>query len=941
MRLPPIEAGGAAPAAAPDAPTPPAEAPAEALDDALAAAPPQAQRSTEAKAPPPGPAKSVVGDRTFWEVYGFMGLALVVSFTLGSAILLWLAINGFRCYSYSAGLDAGDKVAKTFALAGYDLSPAVDITDPDEYRKDYIVNSGLETSANMRISDYDYLYSDNYKYTRWKNTYTLDSIEVVIGSVATLALALAYIAQVWEMTVGWRGFLQKSCDVQTSTGASTAKVAPGQPPPVNAYAMASGARGTSGVARASAAAAGRASRFGTINKKIVERFIDADARIGGKDDMIEIGALLLSIALSFSSFWGAWWLIGVGVVIMIVVAVTFVLCKDSNIGATIFFELLETSGQAYQLLVWSGTDVLLYLTMSAMDYQEAQLSFTVVGDGGAAVVVLTWLVTLNLVFSPLLFLYDQAYTINHTLLDLAVETAYGVWAMIVAVQQAQFQQLPAPVLVPSTISGFALMLFPWFIMLIHMPRQIRDGLVALIILDKLEKPSKPKIEPEAAAGRRKTRRTEYRNAVLGMMKQEHFTSPQTRFVGASIMAGGLALACYVTAAAVDPTIVSDTCDDPGFSADKLDGFGTDYWMCQTQAYDWRFSRTQGAVQDDAFSAWREQFGGYDMAECRDEVGGICGVNYQYARRALLDGATDTRNAKAFSITRGCLCLQPTPYTMDVDDQTSLPESLLTRYVGIRELIFDGRGLASLPGKIKNLKTLESLSLIGNELTSLPSSLASLRRLWYLALQGNAIAELPADFGDLDTLHYLFLGYNSLTELPSLAKMTKLRELNLVANGLTSLPEDLGSCTALESLELGLNAFTSMPASVSNLVNLKFLSANRGALSEAFPDVSQLRKLKRLDLLFNDLPTAPDGLEALESLEVLRLEGNKQIDSLPAGLASLPNLYFVGVWNTGLCTTGFSINASKLDAAFAPLIADKTITCCMPESALWSSCLEDN
>ena len=62
---------------------------------------------------------------------------------------------------------------------------------------------------------------------------------------------------------------------------------------------------------------------------------------------------------------------------------------------------------------------------------------------------------LNLVLSPLLFLVSGGHTIHHTLLDMFSETAYGCWAMYVAAEQARFRDLPAPVLVPSTLSGFA------------------------------------------------------------------------------------------------------------------------------------------------------------------------------------------------------------------------------------------------------------------------------------------------------------------------------------------------------------------------------------------------------------------------------------------------------------------------------------------------------
>ena len=45
--------------------------------------------------------------------------------------------------------------------------------------------------------------------------------------------------------------------------------------------------------------------------------------------------------------------------------------------------------------------------------------------------------------------------------------------------------------------GFALMLFPWFVMLLHMPRQIRDGLAARLIVQKREAVTQTTLELRA------------------------------------------------------------------------------------------------------------------------------------------------------------------------------------------------------------------------------------------------------------------------------------------------------------------------------------------------------------------------------------------------------------------------------------------------------------
>lgn len=129
----------------------------------------------------------------------------------------------------------------------------------------------------------------------------------------------------------------------------------------------------------------------------------------------------------------------------------------------------------------------------------------------------------------------------------------------------------------------------------------------------------------------------------------------------------------------------------------------------TQEYDWAFRGAGAAVADDAFHASLaagDAAAVYDAWACAPGRGGMCALTWQKVRRQGLDGV-DARPARAVSPTHGLLCTEPVPYTFDAAAQRALPASLLSRYVGVRELHFAGRGLEALPAAVGRLKTLES------------------------------------------------------------------------------------------------------------------------------------------------------------------------------------------------------------------------------------------
>lgn len=130
----------------------------------------------------PSKYKGLVLERTFWEVFGWPGASLVLSFAVGAATLVWLVVNGFRVYVYSKNLDVDDKIVTSLFSAGYDYSNQNEASE-----RETIVNGVLlddETYGAQRLSGYDFLYTDNYKYTRWKNTCVAQTAHGGLGTPA-------------------------------------------------------------------------------------------------------------------------------------------------------------------------------------------------------------------------------------------------------------------------------------------------------------------------------------------------------------------------------------------------------------------------------------------------------------------------------------------------------------------------------------------------------------------------------------------------------------------------------------------------------------------------------------------------------------------------------------------------------------------------------------
>ena len=245
-------------------------------------------------------------------------------------------------------------------------------------------------------------------------------------------MAALYIWQCWYMTYDWRRFV---CGGSIDAAPVSAKGGP------------------SAAAGRAAADAGGGKAAGTLAKRLADFVGGAERYESLQVVFLEltgiVGMVLLGV-LSFVTRWGGLSddsteglvIFSLGLVVAALLVVLFLKCQTNDVARCVFFEGLEVLVQIYVALRWSGLDPLrLFLyggDVYAPKYQAAlskhEIS-TVVGDGGVAVCGLVWIVTINNVLSPLLFLWSESLTASHVVLDMCCETGYIIWWMYLGAER--------------------------------------------------------------------------------------------------------------------------------------------------------------------------------------------------------------------------------------------------------------------------------------------------------------------------------------------------------------------------------------------------------------------------------------------------------------------------------------------------------------------------
>mmetsp|Transcript_102702 Transcript_102702/g.257476 ORF Transcript_102702/g.257476 Transcript_102702/m.257476 type:complete len:666 (-) Transcript_102702:46-2043(-) len=216
------------------------------------------------------------------------------------------------------------------------------------------------------------------------------------------------------------------------------------------------------------------------------------------------------------------------------------------------------------------------------------------------------------------------------------------------------------------------------------------------------------------------------------------------------------------------------------------------------------------------------------------------------------GVDKSRQKKAIEVSRA---KDGAPY--DAFDQVLLKCSFLTRV----ELKLPPGVLASeafqlyFPGALSD--GLLELILKENQLPTVPPGIQQLQRIRSIDLSHNQIESLP----DTDTwdsisasLELLDLSFNKLTSIAELAPLKKLSQLKVDANQLTSLDGvSWKELKQLVNLSAVSNQLTDIPEAVGeHAASLEYLELSENKLTTVPPNISELKKLKSLNIAGNPI-----------------------------------------------------------------------------------------
>ncbi|XP_042505362.1 disease resistance protein RPV1-like isoform X2 [Macadamia integrifolia] len=230
----------------------------------------------------------------------------------------------------------------------------------------------------------------------------------------------------------------------------------------------------------------------------------------------------------------------------------------------------------------------------------------------------------------------------------------------------------------------------------------------------------------------------------------------------------------------------------------------------------------------------------------------------------------------------------------------LPDSI-SRMSSLKELILDScRSFKKLPESIGDLKSLVKLDLADSQIEELPDSISRMSSLKELILlYCESLKKLGDGVGVLEKLEKLDLtGCTELVKLPrSMGGMRCLDSINLNKMKITKFPDDFSMPPNLVELEINsLRRLESFQVDMSPLKTLKKLNIHECEKLEYLPELpSSLVELCCKNCV--SLVRLPD-LSKLKNLTTVKLMNCEKLEEIPGleGIESLEDMYVQGSYN---------------------------------------------
>jgi len=209
-----------------------------------------------------------------------------------------------------------------------------------------------------------------------------------------------------------------------------------------------------------------------------------------------------------------------------------------------------------------------------------------------------------------------------------------------------------------------------------------------------------------------------------------------------------------------------------------------------------------------------------------------------------------------------------------------------QFTSLKSIHLDSNKFSEIPIQLFQLIHLTHLYLNDNAISDLPPEIGLLTHLEMLHLSNNPFSTLPPELGLLTNLTHLYLNNNRLISLPSkISQLKNLTQLYLYDNELQVLPEQIRELSNLSWLGIAGNKIKEVPSWIGDLINLETLVIGTGNYQKVSipilpPEIGNLTNLKRLDLVNLSLSKLPVEMKKLLSLQILRLDGNPNLNIRP-------------------------------------------------------------